>query len=46
MSVFGLLGMLKWTHQSFSPAGELPAQEIAATLVDLALSGLIARSIE
>jgi hypothetical protein len=46
MTVFGLLGMLNWTHQWFSPAGELSAQEAAAILVDLALYGLVARPAE
>jgi AcrR family transcriptional regulator len=43
MAVFGLLGMLNWTHQWFSPAGEFSSQDIAAILVDLALQGLVAR---
>ena len=43
MTVFGLLGMLNWTHQWFSPTGELASQEIADDLVDLALHGLVAR---
>ncbi len=41
MTVFGLLGMLNWTHQWFSPEGEFSAKEIAALLVDLALHGLL-----
>jgi AcrR family transcriptional regulator len=41
MTVFGLLGMLNWTHQWFSPGGEFSAKEIAALLVDLALHGLL-----
>lgn len=40
MAVFGLLGMLNWTHQWFSPDGEFSAQEVAAMLADLALDGL------
>ena len=43
MAVFGLLGMLNWTHQWFSPAGEFSAQEVAAMLTDLALGGLLTR---
>ncbi len=43
MTVKGLLGMLNWTHQWFSPNGPLSPQEIAATLVDLALYGVMAR---
>ena len=46
MVVFGLLGMLSWTHQWFSPAGELPSQKIATVLADLALHGLVARPTE
>lgn len=42
ITVYGLLGMLNWTHQWFSPDGEFSAQEIAALLVDLALNGLVA----
>ncbi len=42
MTVYGLLGMLNWTHQWFSPDGEFSAQEIAALLADLALNGLVA----
>lgn len=41
MTVFGLLGMINWTHQWFSPEGELSAQEIASLLVDLALHGIL-----
>jgi len=41
MAVFGLLGMLNWTHQWFSPDGELSSQEVAAVLADLALKGLV-----
>jgi AcrR family transcriptional regulator len=42
MTVFGLLGMLNWTHQWFSPDGELTSDEVASILVDLALHGLMA----
>jgi AcrR family transcriptional regulator len=42
MTVYGLLGMLNWTHQWFSPDGEFSAQEIAVLLADLALNGLVA----
>jgi AcrR family transcriptional regulator len=45
MAVFGLLGMLNWTHQWFSPEGEFSAQEIADVLADLALNGLVKREI-
>jgi hypothetical protein len=41
MVAFGLLGMLNWTHQWFSPTGELSSEEIAAILADLALHGLV-----
>jgi len=41
MAVFGLLGMLNWTHQWFSPLGELSAKEVASMLADLALHGLV-----
>ena len=44
MTVYGLLGMLNWTVQWFSPTGELSSQEIASILVDLALYGLAAHS--
>ena len=43
MTVYGLLGMLNWTVQWFSPTGKLSSQEIASILVDLALYGLAAR---
>jgi AcrR family transcriptional regulator len=43
MAVFGILGMLNWTHQWFSPDGQLSSQQVAATLSDLALYGLAAR---
>lgn len=43
MAVFGILGMLNWTHQWFSPEGPLSSQQVAATLSDLALYGLAAR---
>jgi AcrR family transcriptional regulator len=43
MAVFGLLGMLNWTHQWFSPDGELSSQEVAGILADLALYGLVSR---
>jgi AcrR family transcriptional regulator len=42
MAVLGFLGMLNWTHQWFSPNGELSPQEIAAILADLALGGVVA----
>jgi AcrR family transcriptional regulator len=43
MAVFGLLGMLNWTHQWFSPEGKFSAHQVAAMLADLALGGLLAR---
>jgi len=43
MAVLGLLGMLNWTHQWFSPDGEFSAQEVAAMLANLALDGLAKR---
>jgi AcrR family transcriptional regulator len=42
MAVFGLLGMLNWSHQWFSPEGTLSSQEVAAILADLALRGVVA----
>jgi AcrR family transcriptional regulator len=45
MAMLGLLGMFNWTHQWFSPDGELTPQEIADILTDLALRGLVAGSI-
>ena len=44
MAVFGMLGMLNWTHQWFSPGGSLSSTEVATTLADLALHGLTQRS--
>jgi AcrR family transcriptional regulator len=41
MAVLGLLGMLNWTHQWFSPDGQFSSREIATMLVDLALHGLV-----
>jgi hypothetical protein len=41
MVVFGLLGMLNWTHQWFSPEGSFSSQEVATILADLALHGLL-----
>ncbi len=43
MAVLGLLGMVNWTHQWFSPEGQFSSQEIAQTLANLALHGLVAR---
>jgi AcrR family transcriptional regulator len=43
MAVFGLLGMVNWTYQWFSPEGQFSSQEIAETLASLALHGLVAR---
>jgi AcrR family transcriptional regulator len=40
MAVFGMLGMLNWTHQWFSPDGQFSSQEVAATLAELAMHGL------
>jgi hypothetical protein len=40
MAVFGMLGMLNWTHQWFSPDGPFSSQEVAATLAELAMHGL------
>ena len=42
MTMLGLLGMFNWTHQWFSPDGELTPQEIATVLTDLAMRGLVA----
>jgi len=44
MVVYGLLGMLNWTHQWFSPTGQYTAREIAVVLTDLALNGLVVGS--
>ena len=44
MAVFGMLGMLNWTHQWFSPRGPFSSAEVASTLADLALHGLTQRS--
>jgi len=44
MAVFGMLGMLNWTHQWFSPDGPFSSNEVATTLADLALHGLTLRS--
>jgi AcrR family transcriptional regulator len=43
MAVLGLLGMLNWTYQWFSPEGLFSSQEIATLLADLALYGLLTR---
>lgn len=43
MAVFGVLGMLNWTPEWFSPAGEFSAREVSAMLADLALCGLVVR---
>ena len=40
MTVFGFLGMLNWTHQWFSPEGELTSGEIAVILADLAMQAV------
>ena len=40
MAVFGMLGMLNWTHQWFSPDGAFSSHEVAATLAGLAMHGL------
>ena len=44
MAVFGLLGMLNWTLQWFSPDGELSSRQVADVLTDLALYGLVKRN--
>jgi hypothetical protein len=41
MAAFDLSGMLRWTHQWFSPEGPFLSQEVAALLADLALHGLV-----
>mgnify|MGYP001820200821 CR=1 FL=1 len=41
LTVFGFLGMLNWTHQWFSPDGELSSEEIAAILADLAMQAVL-----
>lgn len=43
IAMLGFLGMLNWTHQWFSPGGDLSPQEIAALLSDLCLYGMVAR---
>ena len=40
MTVFGFLGMLNWTHQWFTPEGELTSGEIAVILADLAMQAV------
>ena len=40
MAVFGMLGMLNWTHQWFSPDGAFSSSKVATMLVDFALHGL------
>jgi hypothetical protein len=42
LAVLGLLGMVNSTHQWFSPEGPFSSQEIAETLAELALQGLVA----
>ncbi len=42
IACLAVLGMLTWVHRWFSPDGELPPEEIAATMVELALYGLVA----
>jgi AcrR family transcriptional regulator len=42
LAVLGLLGMVNWTHQWFSPEGPFSPEEIAETLADMALYGLVA----
>ncbi|NIV39325.1 MAG: TetR family transcriptional regulator [Anaerolineae bacterium] len=44
MAVFGMLGMLNWTHQWFSPDGPFSSNEVATMLADFALHGLTLRS--
>ena len=44
MAVFGMLGMLNWTHQWFSPDGPFSSSEVATMLADFALHGLTLRS--
>jgi AcrR family transcriptional regulator len=41
MAAFGLLGMLNWTSEWFSPGGPRSSAEVAAILADLALHGLV-----
>jgi len=41
MAAFGLLGMLNWTAEWFSPGGPRSSAEVAAILADLALHGLV-----
>jgi AcrR family transcriptional regulator len=41
MAAFGLLGMLNWTSEWFSPDGPRSSSEVAAILADLALHGLV-----
>ena len=44
MAVFGMLGMLNWTHQWFSPDGPFSSSEVATMLADFALHGLTLRA--
>jgi len=46
MAAFGILGMLNWTHQWFSPDGLFSSRQVAATLCDLALYGVATRPAE
>ena len=44
MAVLGMLGMLNWTHQWFSPEGPFSSDEVATMLADFALHGLTLHS--
>lgn len=42
IACLAVLGMLTWVHRWFSPNGELPPEEIATKMIEIALYGLVA----
>jgi hypothetical protein len=41
IAVLGVLGLLNWVPEWFSPSGRLSADEVADALADVVLSGLV-----
>ena len=43
IAVFGMIGAINWIYAWYEPEGRLPAAEVRAVLVSLAMNGILAR---
>jgi len=43
VAVFGMIGAVNWIYAWYEPGGRLPAEDVRAALVDLAIKGILVR---